>query len=159
MRNWLFREARNFAKRPVSFAKLRNLFRIEFRKTRSKTSFAGNPNFYPKTVKILYRAISMLRYCCTIPGIISVAEPHHFYAAPAPGKNFYAAPEAPALAPTQLYSKAKFFQTNLSSWWNDDTWWNYLFRLILYDLILPKIWTEWVMNLYTLSHFSIPNHV
>jgi hypothetical protein len=34
---------------------------------------------------------------------ISVSEPHHFYAAPAPGKNFDAAP-----APTLLYSKAKF---------------------------------------------------
>jgi hypothetical protein len=41
----------------------------------------------------------------------SVAEPHHFYAAPAPGKNFDAAPAAPAVpapAPTLLYSKAKF---------------------------------------------------
>jgi hypothetical protein len=38
--------------------------------------------------------------------MISVAEPHHFYAAPAPGKNFDAAPAAPA--PTLLYSKAKF---------------------------------------------------
>jgi hypothetical protein len=40
----------------------------------------------------------------------SVAEPHHFYAAPAPGKNFDAAPvpTAPAPAPTLLYSKAKF---------------------------------------------------
>jgi hypothetical protein len=36
---------------------------------------------------------------------ISVAEPHHFYAAPAPGENFYAAP-----APTLLYSKAKFLK-------------------------------------------------
>jgi hypothetical protein len=35
----------------------------------------------------------------------SVAEPHHFYAAPAPGKNFDAAP-----APTLLYSKAKFLK-------------------------------------------------
>jgi hypothetical protein len=35
---------------------------------------------------------------------ISVAEPHHFYAAPVPGKNFDA---APAPAPTLLYSKAK----------------------------------------------------
>jgi hypothetical protein len=34
----------------------------------------------------------------------SVAEPHHFYAAPAPGKNFHA---APAPAPTLLYSKTK----------------------------------------------------
>jgi hypothetical protein len=33
----------------------------------------------------------------------SVAEPHHFYAAP--GKNFDAAP-----APTLLYSKAKFLK-------------------------------------------------
>jgi hypothetical protein len=35
----------------------------------------------------------------------SVAEPHHFYAALAPGKIFDA---APAPAPTLLYSKAKF---------------------------------------------------
>jgi hypothetical protein len=35
----------------------------------------------------------------------SVAEPHHFYAAPALGKNFDAAP-----APTLLYSKAKFLK-------------------------------------------------
>jgi hypothetical protein len=45
---------------------------------------------------------------------ISVAEPHHFYAAPAPGKIFdatpaSAAPVALALAPTLLHSKAKFF--------------------------------------------------
>jgi hypothetical protein len=42
----------------------------------------------------------------------SVAEPHHFYAAP--GENFDAAPApvapAPALAPTLLYSKAKFLK-------------------------------------------------
>jgi hypothetical protein len=37
----------------------------------------------------------------------SVAEPHHFYAATAPGKNFDA---APAPAPTLLYSKAKFLK-------------------------------------------------
>jgi hypothetical protein len=43
---------------------------------------------------------------------VSVAEPHHFYAAPAPGDNFYAAPAlaAPAPAPTLLYSKAKFLK-------------------------------------------------
>jgi hypothetical protein len=41
----------------------------------------------------------------------SVAEPHHFYAAPAPGKNFDAAP-APAPAPTLLpvYSKENFLK-------------------------------------------------
>jgi hypothetical protein len=38
----------------------------------------------------------------------SVAKLHHFYAAPAPGENFDAAPAAPAPAPTLLYSKAKF---------------------------------------------------
>jgi hypothetical protein len=41
----------------------------------------------------------------------SVAEPHQFYAAPAPpqapGKNFDA---APAPAPTLLYSKVKFLK-------------------------------------------------
>jgi hypothetical protein len=42
--------------------------------------------------------------------VLSVAEPHHFYAAPAPGKNFDAAPAAPALAPTLFYSKAKFLK-------------------------------------------------
>jgi hypothetical protein len=44
----------------------------------------------------------------------SVAEPHHFYAAPAPGEYFDAAPApaapAPAPAPTLLQSKAKFLK-------------------------------------------------
>jgi hypothetical protein len=44
MRNWLFGETRNFAKQPVSFAKQQNSFRIEFRETKSETSFAGNPS-------------------------------------------------------------------------------------------------------------------
>jgi hypothetical protein len=36
-----------------------------------------------------------------------------FYAAPAPGKKFDAAPVAPAApAPTLLYSKAKFLKQN-----------------------------------------------
>jgi hypothetical protein len=39
----------------------------------------------------------------------SVAEPHHFYEAPAPGKNFDTAP-ALAPAPTLLYGKAKFLK-------------------------------------------------
>jgi hypothetical protein len=46
--------------------------------------------------------------------ITSVAEPYHFYAAPAPGENFDAAPAlAPAAlapAPTLLYSQAKFLK-------------------------------------------------
>jgi hypothetical protein len=46
----------------------------------------------------------------------SVAEPHHFYVAPAPDKNLDAAlaQVAPAVAPapTLLYDKAKFLKTN-----------------------------------------------
>jgi hypothetical protein len=38
----------------------------------------------------------------------SVAELHHFYAAP--GKNFDAAPDPAAPAPTLLYSRAKFLK-------------------------------------------------
>jgi hypothetical protein len=47
-----------------------------------------------------------------ITPLTSVAELHHFYAAPAPGKNFDAAPApaAPAPAPTLLNSKAKFLK-------------------------------------------------
>jgi hypothetical protein len=47
-----------------------------------------------------------LKYLCVLH---TVAEPHHFYAAlaPAPGKNFDA---APAPAPTPFYSKAKFLK-------------------------------------------------
>jgi hypothetical protein len=43
----------------------------------------------------------------------SVAEPHHFYAVPAPGENFDAAPAAPAApapTPTLLFNKAKFLK-------------------------------------------------
>jgi hypothetical protein len=40
--------------------------------------------------------------------LTSVAEPHSFYAAPAPSENFDAAPAAPA--PTLLYSMAKFLK-------------------------------------------------
>jgi hypothetical protein len=39
--------------------------------------------------------------------LTSVAEPHHFDAAPASGKNFDA---APAPAPTLLYMNAKFLK-------------------------------------------------
>jgi hypothetical protein len=41
----------------------------------------------------------------------SVAEPQHFYAVPAPGKNFDAAPAPaiPASAPTLPYSSQTFF--------------------------------------------------
>jgi hypothetical protein len=49
------------------------------------------------------------KFCIQQYVATSVAEPHRFYAAPAPapGKNFDA---APAPAPTLLYSKAKFLK-------------------------------------------------
>jgi hypothetical protein len=50
--------------------------------------------------------ISCLMYCRN-----SVVEQHHFYVAPAPGKNFDAATAAPAApAPILLHSKAKFLK-------------------------------------------------
>jgi hypothetical protein len=52
----------------------------------------------------------MLSTVCRSVQKTSVAEPHHFYAAPAPGTNFDAAPAAPAPAPTLLYSKVKFLK-------------------------------------------------
>jgi hypothetical protein len=45
-----------------------------------------------------------------VPVATSIVELHHFYAAPAPGENFYAVPAAPAPAPTLLYNKAKFLK-------------------------------------------------
>jgi hypothetical protein len=81
-------------------------------------------------------------------GVTSVAEPHNFYVAPAPGKNFDAAPAAPA--PILLYSKAKFLK------------WTHAETMLSYDsvrFVLVKIWTEWVMNCYILFDFSIPNYV
>jgi hypothetical protein len=42
--------------------------------------------------------------------LFSVAEPHHFYAAPAPGKIFDAAPSPAAPAPALFYTKAKFLK-------------------------------------------------
>jgi hypothetical protein len=47
----------------------------------------------------------VVRYTISILSI-SVAEPHHFYAAPGPGKNFDAAP-----APTLVYCKAKLYKS------------------------------------------------
>jgi hypothetical protein len=50
-------------------------------------------------------------YLIAVYVLCSAAEPHHFYAAPAPdqapGKNFDA---APAPASTLLYSKTKFLK-------------------------------------------------
>jgi hypothetical protein len=48
---------------------------------------------------------SSVNLACVPVLLTSVAEPHHFYAAQAPGKNFYAAP-----APTLLYRNAKFLK-------------------------------------------------
>jgi hypothetical protein len=59
------------------------------------------------TVKT-YNLYGRYKFRSSKRGIIlsNVAEPHHFYAAPAPGINFDAAPvpAAPAPAPTLLYS-------------------------------------------------------
>jgi hypothetical protein len=63
-----------------------------------------------------FKILQYFSACHKKPLQSSVAEPHHFYAAPvpAPGKNFDAAPAsdpvAPAPAPTLLYSKAKFLK-------------------------------------------------
>jgi hypothetical protein len=51
------------------------------------------------------RFYEVVRMADSASATISVAEPHHFYAAPAPDKNFDA---APAPTPTLLFSKAKF---------------------------------------------------
>jgi hypothetical protein len=56
----------------------------------------------------MYVAVPNLLGMISMVGTI-VAEPHNFYAAPAPGINFDAAPARVAPAPTLLYSKAKFF--------------------------------------------------
>jgi hypothetical protein len=66
--------------------------------------------------------------------LASVAKPHLFYAAPAPGKNF-----DPAPAPTLLYSKAKFLKRTNFKYMLKLL---YLVHMILYDLlysILRKI--------------------
>jgi hypothetical protein len=55
---------------------------------------------------IIERAFQLTCQPCSVFSILS--KPHQFYAAPAPGKNFDAAPAAPA--PTLLYSKAKFLK-------------------------------------------------
>jgi hypothetical protein len=73
----------------------------ESRKSRDRVPLIVNPQKFFKKVLVLFKKNTISS---------SVAEPHHFYAAPAPapGKNFDAAPAAPA--PTLLYSKAKLFK-------------------------------------------------
>jgi hypothetical protein len=84
----------------------------------------------------------------------SVAEPHHFCAAPAPGKNFAAAPApaVPALAPapTLLYSKAKFSKRT-KFWIHVETTVLYLVHVILYDLLYVAENINWMG--YKLLHF------
>jgi hypothetical protein len=71
-----------------------------------------------------------LRHCLLVLKN-SVAEPHHFYAAPAPDVNFDAAPAPAAPAPTLLYSKAKFLKRTKVETHVETT---YLLHLILNDL-------------------------
>jgi hypothetical protein len=66
-------------------------------------AYLASHNFLKQICYAVPEMLILLSACC----LSSVAEPHHFYAAPAPGKNFDA---APALAPTLLYSKAKFLK-------------------------------------------------
>jgi hypothetical protein len=61
-------------------------------------------------VRLLFLSFGLYIYSEKFNAIFSVAEPHHFYAALAPGKNFDAAPGAPAPAPTLLFNKAKFLK-------------------------------------------------
>jgi hypothetical protein len=53
----------------------------------------------------IFQTLFLSKNCIKFLVSSSVAKPHHFYAAPAPGKNFDAAP-----APTLLYSKIKFLK-------------------------------------------------
>jgi hypothetical protein len=81
-------------------------------------------------------------------------EPHHFYAAPAPGKSFDPALASAAPAPTLLYSKATFkkklkFKPMLKL--------SYSFDSVRFFLL--KIKTEWVIKYYILCHFLSPSQV
>jgi hypothetical protein len=61
---------------------------------------------FKKACCFKFAAKTRLQYKAVMQLTINVAEPHHFYGAPAPDENFDA---APAPSPTLLYSKAKFF--------------------------------------------------
>jgi hypothetical protein len=74
---------------------------------------AIQPNFVlAATMEINYEEVlkSLDQTNCCVSEVFSVAEPHHFYAAPAPGKIFYAASAPAAPAPTIMYSKANFLK-------------------------------------------------
>jgi hypothetical protein len=73
MQNWLFCETQNFVKRPVSFGKQQNLFRIEFCETKSETSYAGNPNAEKLFLNLMGQGSLNLKnkYSATIEEIIS----------------------------------------------------------------------------------------
>jgi hypothetical protein len=85
-----------------------NRHRFSFGLFRSETKFCclfrGHPRFSIRNRRNITIKPPAPQQC-TIRK--SVAEPHHFDAAPAPGKNFDA---APAPAPTLLFSKTKFLK-------------------------------------------------
>jgi hypothetical protein len=99
------------------------LFRVYFSPKkntgRNLAENLGQIQIQSKIVRIRNTAIHMIRIVVSVQLPLffehrsihfnSVAEPHHFFAAQAPGKNFDAAPAALAApAPTLLYSKTKF---------------------------------------------------
>jgi hypothetical protein len=104
LKNFVFggrlQEHKNICK---NFCKNKNFHENEhFRK-----NFRKSKNFWRKT-KII-RSLCNYGSATLLSDIVisSVAEPHHYYAALAPGKNFYA---APAPARTLQISNAKFLK-------------------------------------------------
>jgi hypothetical protein len=61
MRNWMFCETQSFTKRPDCFAIQPNSFCIEFRETRSQTSFVGNPSSHRSHYWIIKKFIGFLK--------------------------------------------------------------------------------------------------
>jgi hypothetical protein len=97
--------------RGILFARVRFVRRLS-----TKRCWCGNAEKIllseSRKMCIMLTSSEIRIYCPSNEINASVAEPHHFYAAPAPGKNFDAAPApaAPAPAPTLSYSKAKFLK-------------------------------------------------
>jgi hypothetical protein len=80
--------------------------------TQSKNGFCGYSAYFEPHSPLLYSIIfncivSLIFIAFWFCVIGSVVEPHHFYAAPAPGKNFDAAPAAPAPTGTLLLNRSK----------------------------------------------------
>jgi hypothetical protein len=85
----------------------------------------------------------------------SVAEPHHFYAAPAPVKIFWCGSMQLRLRLLPYFIVRQNFQNELK--------FKHMVKLSCSSasvrFTLQKIWIEWVINYYILCHFSMPNPV